>query len=33
MKDHYNEGSACVVAFDDTVQEMEGKKVHPKNGL
>jgi hypothetical protein len=26
-------GSARVIAWDDTVQEMEGKKVHPKNGL
>jgi hypothetical protein len=33
MKDHYNEGSACIIARDDTVREVEGKKVHPKNGL
>jgi hypothetical protein len=33
MKDNYHEGSARVIAWDDTVQEMEGKKVHPKNGL
>ncbi len=29
----FHEGSACVIAWDDTVQKMEGKKVHPKNGL
>ncbi len=33
MKDNYHEGSACVIAWDDMVQEMEGKKVHPKHGL
>jgi hypothetical protein len=33
MGQHYHEGSARVVAWDDTVQEMEGKKVYPQNGL
>ncbi len=34
MKDNYQEGSACVlIAWDNTVQEMEAEKVHPKNGL
>ncbi len=33
MKNHYHNGSARVIAWDDTVQEKEGKKVHPKNGL
>ncbi len=33
MKDNYHEGSACVIAWDDMVQEMEAKKVHSKNGL
>ncbi len=30
---HYHEGSARVFNWDDTVQEMEGKKVYPQNGL
>ncbi len=33
MGQHYHEGSARVNAWEDTVQEMEGKKVYPKNGL
>ncbi len=33
MKNHYHEGSARIFAWDDMVQEMEGRKVHPKNGL
>jgi hypothetical protein len=33
MGQHYHEGSARVIAWDDMVQEMEGKKVYPKNGL
>ncbi len=28
MKDKYHEGSARVIVWDDTVQEMEAKKVH-----
>jgi hypothetical protein len=30
---HYHEGSACIIVWDNMVQEMEGKKVYPKNGL
>jgi hypothetical protein len=33
MGQHYHVGSACVITWDNTVQEMEGKKVYPKNGL
>jgi hypothetical protein len=33
MKSHYHDGSTCVITWDNTVQEMEGKTVHPKNGL
>ncbi len=33
MGQHYHEGSACVIVWDDTVQEMEGKKVYPQNEL
>jgi hypothetical protein len=33
MKNNYHEGSASIIAWDYTVQEMEAKKVHPKNGL
>ncbi len=33
MGQHYHMGSACVITWDDTVQEMEGKKVYPQNGL
>jgi hypothetical protein len=33
MGQHYHEGSTRVIAWDDTVQEMEGKKVYPQNGL
>ncbi len=33
MGEQYNEGHAHVIAWDDAVQEMEGKKVYPKNGL
>jgi hypothetical protein len=30
---HYHKGSARIIAWDNMVQEMEGEKVHPKNGL
>ncbi len=33
MKDNYNEGSTHIIPWDDTVHEMELKKVHSKNGL
>jgi hypothetical protein len=33
MGQHYHKGSTRVIAWDDTVQEMEGKKVYPQNGL
>jgi hypothetical protein len=33
MGQHYHEGSARVIPWNDTVQEMEGKKVYPQNGL
>jgi hypothetical protein len=33
MGQHYHEGSARVIAWNDTVQEVEGKKVYPQNGL
>jgi hypothetical protein len=33
MGEQYHEGHARVIAWDDTVQEMKGKKVYPKNGL
>jgi hypothetical protein len=33
MKNHYHDGSTCIIAWDNTVQEMEGKKAHPKNRL
>jgi hypothetical protein len=33
MGQHYHKGSARVIAWDDKVQEMEGKKVYPQNGL
>jgi hypothetical protein len=33
MMDNYHEDSARIIAWDDTVQEMEAKKVHPNNGL
>ncbi len=33
MGEQHDEGNARIIAWDDTVQEMEGKKVYPKNGL
>jgi hypothetical protein len=33
MGEQYHKGHARIIAWDDTVQEMEGKKVYPKNGL
>ncbi len=33
MGQHYHKGSARIIALDNTVQEMEGKKVYPQNGL
>jgi hypothetical protein len=32
MKDKYRESCARVIAWDDTLQEMEAKKVHSKHG-
>jgi hypothetical protein len=33
MKDNHHANCTCVVAWNDTVQEMEAKKVHPKHRL
>ncbi len=33
MKGDYCESCAHVITWDDTVQDMESKKVHSKNGL
>jgi hypothetical protein len=33
MEEKFHKGHACVIAWDNTVQEMEGDKVCPKIGL
>jgi hypothetical protein len=33
MKDNYCESCTCIIAWDDTVQDSEAKKVHSKHGL
>ncbi len=33
MGQHYHKGSTRIIAWDNTVQEMEGKKVYPQNRL
>jgi hypothetical protein len=33
MKNDYRKSCSLVIAWDNTVQEMEAKKVHSKNGL
>jgi hypothetical protein len=33
MKDNYHESCVCVMAWDETLQEMEANKVHSKHEL